>query len=145
MENEHCELPKALSSDEDSLDILARYKKIAVVGVSSRPEKPSHFVSKYLKDQGYRIFPVNPMAQGPIFGEAVYARIKDISETIDVVCIFRPSKDIPPLVEEAIKVGAKAIWMQEGIVNEQAAERARSAGLKVIMNRCMMKVHKIRS
>ena len=143
MENqEMCELPAFRVSDEEARKVMERYKMIAVVGLSSNPEKPSHFVPKYLKEHGYTIVPVNPTAKGEILGQKVYAGLKEIPQKVEVVDIFRPSKDVPPIVEDAIAIGAKVIWMQEGIVNNAAAERAKAAGLTVVMDKCMMKVHR---
>lgn len=139
---EMCELPAFRVSDEEARKVMERYKTIAVVGLSSNPEKPSHFVPKYLKEHGYMVIPVNPTAKGEILGQKVYAGLKEIPQKVEVVDIFRPPKDVPPIVEDAIAIGAKVIWMQEGIVNNAAAERARAAGLTVIMDKCMMKVHK---
>jgi predicted CoA-binding protein len=146
MENkeEMCELPAFRVSDEEARKVMDRYKTIAVVGLSSNPEKPSHFVPKYLKEHGYTVIPVNPTAKGEILGQKVYAGLKDVPQKIEIVDIFRPSKDVPPIVEDAIAIGAKVIWMQEGIVNNAAAERAKAAGLTVVMNKCMMKVHRAR-
>jgi len=145
MSNEEtCELPAFRVSDEEARKVMDRYKTIAVVGLSSNPEKPSHFVPKYLKEHGYTIIPVNPTAKGEILGEKVYAGLKDVPQKVEVVDIFRPPKDVPPIVEEAIAIGAKVVWMQEGIVNNAAAERAKAAGLTVIMDKCMMKVHRSR-
>ena len=143
MSNEEtCELPAFRVSDEEARKVMERYKTVAVVGLSSNPEKPSHFVPKYLKEHGYTIIPVNPTAKGEILGEKVYAGLKDVPQKVEVVDIFRPPKDVPPIVEEAIAIGAKVVWMQEGIVNNAAAERAKAAGLTVIMDKCMMKVHR---
>jgi predicted CoA-binding protein len=142
MSEEFCELPAFRVSDEEAQKIMKAYKTIAVVGLSAHPEKPSHFVPKYLKEHGYRIIPVNPTAQGEILGETVYPNLKAIPHKVEVVEIFRPPKDVPPIVEDAIAIGAKVVWMQEGIVNNAAAERAKSAGLQVVMDRCMMKVHR---
>lgn len=139
---EFCELPAFRVSDEEARKILKTYKTIAVVGFSSNPDKPSHFVPKYLKDQGYSIIPVNPTAKGEILGQKVYAHLREIPQKVEMVEIFRPPQDVPPIVEAAIAIGAKVIWMQEGIVNNAAAERARAAGLEVVMDKCMMKVHR---
>ncbi len=139
-----CELPAFRVSDEEARKVMDRYKTIAVVGLSSNPEKPSHFVPKYLKEHGYTIVPVNPTAKGEILGEKVYASLREVPQKIEVVDIFRPPKDVPPIVEDAIAIGAKVIWMQEGIVNNAAAERAQAAGLTVVMDKCMMKVHRSR-
>jgi len=141
--DEVCELPAFRTSDEDAGKLLRRATTIAVVGCSTNPDKPSHAVPKYLKEHGYRILPVNPTAKGQsLLGESVYGSLKEIPTPIDIVDIFRPSKDVPPIVEEAIAIGAKAVWMQEGIVNNDAAKRARDAGLQVVMDKCMMKVHR---
>ena len=120
--------------------ILAEYKTIAVVGLSDKWHRPSNFAAKYLKDHGYKIIPVNP-GQKEILGEKCYPSLLDIPEKVDVVDIFRKPKDVPPIVEDAIKIGAKVIWMQIGVINEEAAKRARDAGLEVVMNRCMKIEH----
>lgn len=116
-------------------------KTIAIVGISDKPDRPSFEVGKYLKDYGFKIFPVNPNIDNFLRIKA-YKTLSDIKEKIDVVDIFRKSEFTEPIVEEAIAVGAKMIWMQEGVSNEKAASRARTAGLTVIMNMCMMKEHK---
>ncbi len=139
---ESCELPAFRTSDAEAFGILTRYRTIAVVGLSSNPEKPAHFVPKYLQEQGYVIIPVNPAAKGELLGQKVYAGLREIPERVEIVNIFRPPQDVPPIVEEAIAVGAKVIWMQEGIVNNAAAERARAAGLIVVMDKCVMKIHR---
>jgi predicted CoA-binding protein len=141
-DEEICELPAFRVSDEEARKVMDRYKTIAVVGLSSNPDKPGHYVPKYLKENGYTIIPVNPTAKGEILGQKVYAGLREIPQKVEVVEIFRPPKDVPPIVEDAIAIGAKAIWMQEGIVNNAAAERAKAAGLTVIMDKCMMKVHR---
>lgn len=120
--------------------ILAEYKTIAVVGLSDKWHRPSNFAAKYLKDHGYKIIPVNP-GQKEILGEKCYPSLLDIPEKVDVVDIFRKPEDVPPIVEDAIKIGAKVIWMQIGVINEEAAKRARDAGLEVVMNRCMKIEH----
>jgi predicted CoA-binding protein len=131
-------------------EILAKYKTVAVVGLSREPGKDSHRVSAYLKQHGFHITPVNPYAD-EVLGEKSYKSLLDIppeiQKTIDIVDIFRPSKDVPPIVEQAIKLKAaygkpKVVWMQLGIVNEQAAEAAKKAGLTVVMDKCMMIEHK---
>ena len=122
-------------------DILEKSKIIAVVGLSPKPERDSHEVAKYLQDQGYRIVPVNPRADN-ILGEKSYPDLASIPEKVDVVDIFRRSDDVPPVVDQAIDIGAKAVWMQLGIVNEDAAAKAREAGLGVVMDRCMLVEHR---
>lgn len=116
-------------------------KSIAIVGLSDNPEKPSFEVGKYLMSKGFKIFPVNPNIDN-FLGVKSYKTLSDINEKIDVVDIFRKSEFIPQIVDEAIKIGAKTVWMQEGISHERAAVKARAAGLTVIMNMCMMKEHK---
>ena len=131
-------------------EILTKNKTVAVVGLSREPDKDSHRVSAYLKKHGFRIIPVNPFAD-EVLGEKSYKSLLDIppgiQKTIEVVDIFRPSKDVPLIVEQTIKLKAicgkpDAVWMQLGIVNEQAAEAAKEAGLTVVMDRCMMIEHK---
>jgi hypothetical protein len=121
-------------------EILEKYKTIAVVGCSTNPEKPAHYVPKYLKDHGYKIIPVNPFAE-EILGEKVYPSLTEVPGKVDVVEVFRPSQETPGVVEQAIKKGAKAVWLQEGIVSDEAAELARGAGIEFVMDRCMMKEH----
>jgi len=121
--------------------ILNDYRIIAMVGLSPDPNRPSHRVAKYLINQGYKVIPVNPDAQ-KILGTRSYSNMSSIPETIDIVDIFRRSEEVMPIVDEAIKVGAKAVWMQEGVVNEEAASKAQDAGLLVVMDRCMLKEHK---
>jgi O-acetylhomoserine (thiol)-lyase len=117
--------------------ILATVRTIAMVGASTNWNRPSYFVMKYLQGKGYRVIPVNPSAAGQeLQGEHVYASLRDILEPIDMVDIFRPSEAVPPIVEDAIAVGAKVVWMQLGIRNDEAAARAEAAGIEVIMNRC---------
>jgi predicted CoA-binding protein len=122
-------------------EILNSSKTIAVVGLSTRRERPSFAVASYLKEQGFRIIPVNPTA-AEILGERSYPDLSSIPEKVDVVDIFRRSEEVLPIVEEAIKIGAKAVWMQEGVVNEEAAGHARDAGLLVVMDKCMLKEHR---
>ncbi len=124
-------------SDATIRRILATTRTIALVGASSNWNRPSYFVMKYLQGKGYRVIPVNPgLAGGELLGEKVYARLGDIPEPIDMVEIFRNAREVPPIVEEAIAIGAKVVWMQLGIQHDEAARRAEAAGLEVIMNRC---------
>jgi predicted CoA-binding protein len=111
-----------------------------VVGLSSKPDRPSYKVASHLKEQGYKIIPVNP-TEKEILGELCYPALASIPESVDVVDIFRRSEEVPPIVEEAMRIGAKAVWMQEGVINEEAAARAREAGLMVVMDKCMRKEH----
>ena len=122
-------------------DLLRSSRVIAVVGLSSDPFRPSHGVAEYLQDAGYRIIPVNPN-ETEVLGEKSYARLEDVPENIDIVDIFRRSEYVPEIVESAIRVGARAVWMQEGVVHEAAASRAREAGLTVVMDRCALKEHR---
>jgi len=121
-------------------EILKTCQTVAVVGLSPKPNRPSNIVASYLQENGYKIIPVNPRA-GEILGEVCYANLSSIPDPVDVVNIFRRPKEVPPIVEEAIEIGAKAVWMQEGVINEEAAARARKAGLLVVMDRCMLKEH----
>ena len=130
-----------MNNDKTMKDILLSTKTIASVGLSSNTEKESYWIVSYLKDQGYHIIPVNPTAT-EILGEKAYPNLESVPEKIDVVQVFRKSEDVPPVVEDAIKVGAKVIWMQEGIVNEEAARKAQEAGLQVVMDACMRATHR---
>jgi len=120
--------------------LLRRSRTIAVVGLSSKKFRPSYGVAEYMQEQGYRIIPVNPNEVG-VLGEKAHASIVDIGEHIDIVDIFRRSEFVPAIVESAIRIGAGAIWMQEGVVHEDAARQAREAGLEVVMDRCILKEH----
>ena len=122
--------------------ILTQAKTIAVVGLSPNRERESHGIALYLKEQGYRIIPVNPKAE-EILGEKSYPSLRAIGERVDVVQVFRKSEAVPSIVEDAVAIGAKVIWMQVGIVHEAAAERARQAGLQVVMNTCMRATHRL--
>ena len=126
--------------DEIIDDILASSRVIAVVGLSRHEWRPSYQVSAYMQAAGYRIIPVNPH-ETQVLGEKAYASLEDVPQRIDVVDIFRRSESVPPVVESAIRVGAKAIWMQEDVIHEPAARRAREAGLRVVMDRCILKEH----
>ncbi|MEW6046380.1 MAG: CoA-binding protein [Bacillota bacterium] len=125
---------------DEALEILKTARTVAVVGLSPDPSRPSHNVASYLKRQGYRIIPVNPTVS-EVLGEKSYPDLRSVPEPIDVVDVFRRPEHVPQLVEDAIAVGAKAVWLQEGVVHEQAAERARQAGLRVVVDRCMLKEH----
>ena len=123
-------------------EILASSSVIAVVGLSDRPDRPSHSVARYLQAQGYRIIPVNPQLRGPVLGEVSYRRLEDVTEQVDLVDIFRRPIDVPPVIDGAIRIGASAVWMQLGIVHEEAADRAIAAGLDVVMDRCTAIEHR---
>jgi uncharacterized protein len=116
--------------------ILRNSRRIAVVGLSANWYRPSYFAAKYLLDHGYEVIPVNP-AYEQVLGQRCYNRLEDIPGSVDVVDLFRKSEDVPPLVDEAIAIGARVVWMQLGVINEAAAQRARRAGLEVVMDRCM--------
>ena len=118
--------------------VLTRYRNVAIVGASDNPDRPSHRVAEFLKSEGYRIIPVTPKAE-KILGETAYPDLASVREQVEVVDVFRRPEEVLPIVEEAIAIGAKALWMQEGIINQEAAARARRAGLTVIMDRCMKK------
>ena len=122
-------------------EILAAYKTIAVVGLSSRKFRASYGVSAYMQRAGYRIIPVNPQEQD-VLGEKCYPDLTSIPVPVEIVDIFRRSEFVPEIVDQAIAIGAKAIWMQEGVVHEEAAAKARAAGLEVVMDRCILKDHR---
>jgi predicted CoA-binding protein len=130
-----------MNTDKEMKDILLSTRTIASVGLSSNQEKESYWIVSYLKEQGYQIIPVNPTAD-EILGEKAYPDLESIPEPIDVVQVFRRSEDVPQVVDAAIKAGAKVVWMQEGIVNEEAAQKAREAGLQVVMDACMRMTHR---
>jgi uncharacterized protein len=122
-------------------DILRGSKTIAVVGLSGRRFRPSYGVAEYMQSAGYRIIPVNPN-ESEVLGEKAYARLEDIPETVDIVDIFRRSEFVPDVVDAAIHIGAKVIWMQEGVTHSAAAQTAEAAGLTVVMDRCILKEHR---
>ena len=126
-----------LMRDDEIYELLANARTIAMVGASDRPNRPSHGVMKFLQDRGYRVIPVNPQITGErIHGEFVWRELSQIGEPIDIVDIFRLPMAAGEAVDEAIAVGAKAVWLQIGVINEDAAKRAEQAGLKVVMDRC---------
>lgn len=125
----------------DIKQLLSNAKTIAVVGLSNKPDRASYGVAEYMQRAGYKIIPVNPVLKEPVLGEQPVASLSDIKEPIDIVDIFRRAEDVPPVVEEAIAVGAKAIWMQLGIVNQEAAAAAEAAGLEVVMDKCIKVEH----
>ncbi len=123
-------------------ELLREAKTIAVVGLSGRRFRPSYGVSQYMQEQGYRIIPVNPN-ETEVLGEKAYATLEEVPEKVDIVNIFRRSEQVPAVVEAAIRIGAKAVWMQEDVVHEEAAAKARAAGLFVVMDRCILKDHRV--
>jgi hypothetical protein len=122
-------------------ELLRTARIIAVVGLSSDEMRPSYGVASYMQRTGYRIIPVNPN-ETEVLGEKAYARLEDVPEKIDIVDVFRRSVFVRGVVDSAIRVGAKAVWMQEGVIDESAAEVARAAGLEVVMDRCILKEHR---
>jgi hypothetical protein len=122
-------------------DLLRNSHVIAVVGLSSDEMRPSYGVAEYIQRAGYRIIPVNPNEK-EVLGEKAYARLEDVPEKIDIVDVFRRSVFVKGVVESAIRIGARAVWMQEGVVDEEAAKLGRDAGLEVVMDRCILKAHR---
>jgi predicted CoA-binding protein len=137
-------MARLIESAAERLEILSTYRHIAMVGLSSNQYRPSHFAAIYLLAEGYDVTPVNPREK-EILGRQCYPSVTKLAETrpglVEVVDIFRSPADVPPIVEEAIAIGAKVVWMQLGVVNEQAAQRAIDAGLDVVMDRCMKIEH----
>ncbi len=131
------------TAQDDIGELLKRSRTIAVVGLSSSPLRPSHGVAAYMQTQGYRIIPVNPTIPGAL-GEKAYPSLLEVPEKIDIVDIFRRPEFVPELVDQAIQLRVPAIWMQEGVVHAAAAEKARAAGIYVIMDRCILKEHRAR-
>lgn len=139
--SQECEFPKQNATTEEIRNILREYKIVAMVGLSDKPDRPSYHVAEYLQAQGYTVIPVNPMIQN-WKGIKAYSDLRSIPGHVEIVDIFRKPSDVSSIVDEAIYAGAKVIWMQEGIVHNESAERARLAGLKVVMNKCMLKEHR---
>lgn len=134
-------MPDSIKTLNDAItQVLTSSKTIAVVGLSANRMRPSYGVAEYLKSAGYRIIPVNPN-QEDVLGEKSYARLEDVPARVDIVDIFRRPEFVPEVVDSAIRIGARGIWMQEGVVHAAAAEKARSAGLFVIMDSCILKEH----
>ena len=129
-----------IEDDNELRAILRTARTVASVGVSSNPEKPSYGIFQYLAGVGYRMIPVNPTTP-EILGRTSYPDVRSIPEKVDVVQVFRKPEDVPAVVEQAIQAGAKVVWMQEGVINKDAARQAEEAGLQVVMDRCMMKTH----
>src|SRR5260370_36468460 len=122
-------------------EVLRNAKTIAVVGLSGRRFRPSYGVSEYMQSAGYRVIPVNPN-ESEVLGEKAYATLDEIPEPVDIVNIFRRPEFVPEIVDAAIRIGAKAIWMQEGVVHQEAAEKAEAASITVVMDRCILKEHR---
>ena len=128
-------------SDEEIGRLLSESHTIAVVGLSAKAWRPSHGVSEYMQSRGYRIIPVNPNLTEAL-GEKAYARLEDVPGPVDIVNIFRRPEAVEPIVDAAIRMGARMVWMQEGVIHRAAAEKARAAGLAVVMDRCILKEHR---
>jgi predicted CoA-binding protein len=139
-ENQSCQLPGFNPTENEIRDILEKYKTVAVVGLSDKPERDSHSVAKYLKEHGYTIIPVNP-ARSEILGEKSYPDLMSIPQPVDIVDIFRKTEAIPAIVDEAIKIKAKVVWMQLGLAHEESARKAREAGLAAVQSKCMKVEH----
>jgi uncharacterized protein len=122
---------------EEIRDLLWGARTVAVVGLSDRPHRTSHAIARALQGFGFRIFPVNPNLEGPVLGEEPYGRVQEIPEGVDIVDVFRRGETVMPVAEDAVAAGAKALWMQSGVVNEPAAAYARDHGLTVVMDRCI--------
>jgi predicted CoA-binding protein len=137
-------LPEGAAGGADPiLEILRKYKNIAVVGLSSNPTRPSYGVTEYMQSVGYRIIPVNPN-ETEVLGEKSHARLEDVREKIEIVDIFRRAEEVAAVVQSAIRVGARVVWMQLGMENEAAAEQARAAGLTVVEDSCILIEHRKR-
>jgi predicted CoA-binding protein len=132
--------PSGDGGNDETIKRIFSLKTVAVVGCSPKPERPSHYVAAYLKEQGYRIIPVNP-GHKEILGETCYPNLFSIPETPDVVDVFRRSEEVLPIIHEAIRIKAKALWLQDGISHPAGEEEARKAGLLVVSNDCMMRRH----
>jgi predicted CoA-binding protein len=135
-------MPFRNATSDEIRTLLKTTRTIAVVGLSDRRERDSYRVAAYLQAHGYRIIPVNPGIT-QVLGEKAYARLQDVPDKIDVVDIFRRPEHVPEIVDAAIAVGARAVWMQEGVVHHAAAEKAQAAGLQVVMDRCMLREHRL--
>jgi predicted CoA-binding protein len=137
-------LPEGATTSVDPvLEILKKYKTIAVVGLSSNPARPSYGVTEYMQSAGFRIIPVNPN-ETEVLGEKSYARLEEVPEKIEIVDVFRRAENVPTVVESAIRVGAEVVWMQLGIEHAAAAERGRAAGLVVVEDACIFVEHRRR-
>ncbi len=130
-----------LKTDEELRKAMTAAKTIAVIGLSPDPEKPSNFVPAYLQSKGYKIIPVNPTVD-QVLGEKSYASLAEIPVKIDIVDVFRRAEKTPPIVDEAAKVGAGLVWLQEGIISAEAAARAEAHGMPIVMDKCLLKEHK---
>ena len=130
-----------MTNDADMIEMLRAARTIAVVGLSSKRMRPSYGVAAYMQQHGYRIIPVNP-AETEVLGEKAYASLSEVPEKIDIVDVFRRSEAVPEVVDEAVRLGIPYLWLQEDVIHDIAAERARAAGVKVVMDRCILKEHR---
>lgn len=140
MINTNCELPDYNPPSDEIIEILRKCRTIAVVGISPKESRDSNRVAKYLMDQGYEVVPVNP-GQREILGKPCFKTLKDIPFPIDMADLFLNPTRVPPVVDQAIEIGVHAIWMQEGVIHNEAAQKARKAGISVVMNKCIKKEH----
>ncbi len=136
-----CEVPLQNATTDEIRRLLSAARTVAVVGLSDKPERASYQVAAYLQAHGYRVIPVNPNIAS-VLGQRSWPSLREVPEAVDVVDIFRKPEAVPEIVEQAIAARARAVWMQEGMVHNAAADRARAAGLVVVMNKCMMKEHR---
>jgi uncharacterized protein len=134
-------MPGVMPSDEQIRELLTEARTIAVVGLSANPARPSHGVASFLQRRGYRVIPVNPNLDGPVLGEEPYASLRDVPFRVDIVDIFRRSEFVAAVVDDAIAVGARAVWMQLDVIDQAAAARAAASGLAVVMDRCIAVEH----
>ncbi len=139
-EEQTCELPDSNPLDDEIRGVLENSKTVAVVGLSDKPERDSYMVAKYLKDYGYKIIPVNP-TKSEILGEKSYPDLASIPSQVDIVDIFRNIEAVPSIVEEAIKIKAKVVWMQLGLAHNESAQKAREAGLIAVQSKCLKIEH----
>ncbi len=140
MTNTNCELPDFNPPSDEIIEILRKCRTIAVVGISPKESRDSHRVAKYLMDQGYEIIPVNP-GQREILGKPCFKTLKDIPFPIDMADLFLSPTRVPLVVDQAVEIGVHAVWMQEGVVHNESAQKARKAGIPVVMNKCIKKEH----
>jgi len=140
MINTNCELPDSNPPSDEIIEILRKCRTIAVVGISPKETRDSNRVAKYLMDQGYEIVPVNP-GQREVLGKTCFRTLMDIPFPIDMADLFLNPTRVPPVVDQAIEIGVKAIWMQEGVVHNESAQKARKEGIQVVMNKCIKKEH----
>lgn len=135
-----CELPREQASDAEISEILRRFRRLAIVGISDKEDRPSYRVAAYLQEAGFQLFPVNPLLD-EVLGERAYPDLLSLPAAIEIVDVFRRPEAMPEIAAQAIRIGARVLWLQEGIVHNEAAARAKEAGLAVVQNRCLLKEH----